>query len=193
MVAKRNKEKKSEKVATIPGRSFSWINPGLEVKETEKCGKGVFARESIKKDEILAVFGGYVVTLEEDDKLIDSIGDYALQISDRFAIGVVNEKDMPDAEYFNHSCQPNAGFKGHIFLVSMRNIKKNEEITFDYAMFLQKAKGSAEVYKLSCLCGRADCRKEITEDDWKNTDLQKKYDGYFQYDLQNKINALKKV
>ena len=31
-------------------RMFSWMNPKLEVRDTGKYGKGVFAKENLKKD-----------------------------------------------------------------------------------------------------------------------------------------------
>jgi SET domain-containing protein len=163
---------------------FSWMNPKLEVKKTDKYGKGVFAVKNIKKDELLAIFGGYILTLKEEEKLLGEFSDTGMQIHDNFVLTSKNSKENTD--YFNHSCDPNSGFKGQIFLVAMRDIKKGEEITFDYAMVLCSNK-DAKLYKIKCLCGRKNCRGFITEEDWKIPKLQKKYNGYFQYFLQNKI------
>lgn len=165
---------------------FSWINPKLEIRETGKYGKGVFVKENIKKDERLAIFGGYVMTLDEEEKLPKEISDLAHQIDDNFVIGVKEEKEIQDVDNFNHSCNPNAGFKGQIFLVAMKNINAEEEITFDYAMVL----GGDEPYSLECLCGKENCRKAITNNDWKLPELQKKYKGYFQWYLEEKITKL---
>jgi uncharacterized protein len=115
-------------------RMFSWMNPKLEVRYTEKYGKGVFARENLKKDETLAIFGGYVMTLKEESSLQKEIKDLAHQISDNFVIGINNQKDLQFVDFFNHSCEPNAGFRGQIFLVAIRNIVSGEQICFDYAM-----------------------------------------------------------
>ena len=49
------------------------MNPKLEVRDTAKYGKGIFARENIKKDEILAIFGGYIMTLKEENSLSKTI------------------------------------------------------------------------------------------------------------------------
>ncbi|KKP58016.1 MAG: Nuclear protein SET [Candidatus Moranbacteria bacterium GW2011_GWF2_34_56] len=170
---------------------FSWMNPKLEVRNTEKCGKGVFAKLKINKDDVLAVFGGYIIKGIEvqDNSFYDS--DYSLQISEDFLIGSMNKKDVTDTDFFNHSCNPNAGFKGQIFLVAMRDIDVDDEILFDYAMVLQEMIG-VKPYQLKCLCGQEECRGDITENDWKNEKLQNKYDGYFQTFIQEKINKLKK-
>lgn len=172
-------------------KMFSWMNPKLEVRKTSDMGNGVFAKLKINKEDILAVFGGYIIkaTEAQDNSFYNS--DYSLQISEDFLIGSMNEKDITDTDFFNHSCAPNAGFKGQIFLVAMRDISVDEEILFDYAMVLQEMIG-VKPYELKCLCGQTECRGIITENDWKNKKLQGKYDGYFQTFIQEKINKLKK-
>lgn len=37
---------------------YSWMNPKLEIRETEACGKGVFAKSAIACGERLVVLGG---------------------------------------------------------------------------------------------------------------------------------------
>ncbi|MCR4274530.1 MAG: SET domain-containing protein [Candidatus Campbellbacteria bacterium] len=172
-------------------KGYSWMNKGLKVKNTKKYGGGVFATRNIAKNEILAIFGGFIMTLKAELELPSSIRDLAHQIHDQFVIGIKTPSDKQLVDNFNHSCSPNAGFKGQIFLVAMRKIRKHEEVTFDYAMVLSNPVNSPP-YKLSCLCGSKICRKVISGDDWKNLNLQKKYDGYFQYYLQEKIKNPKK-
>lgn len=169
-------------------RKFSWINKKLKVKNTSKYGKGVFAIDEIEKDEILAIFGGYVMTAEEESKIKNN-NDGGLQITENFVIS--SGKNKEDGDYFNHSCEPNAGFRGQIFLVAMRKIKKNEEVTFDYAMTLHRSK-NYPLYKFKCFCGKKNCRKFICDDDWKRPDLRKKYKGFFQFYLEEKIKKLKR-
>lgn len=162
------------------------MNTELEIKETNKYGKGVFADRNIKKGERLAIFGGYIMSLEEEKQLPKNIRDLAHQIDDNFVIGIKEENEIQNVDNFNHSCDPNAGFKGQIFLVAMRDIEAGEEITFDYAMTL----GGDEPYSMECLCGKENCRKIITNEDWKNPELQEKYKGYFLWYLEEKINKL---
>lgn len=173
-------------------RPFSWMNEKLEVKDTKKCGKGVFAKSDLKKNEILCIFGGYIKSLVEEEKMPKEIKDEGVQINNEFALGIIRKNQFEDSSFFNHSCNPNAGFKGQIFLVAMKNIKRGEQITFDYAMVLDKAK-KAGFYKMKCLCGSNKCRGYITENDWKKTELQKKYNGYFQFFIQEKINKKIKI
>ena len=166
---------------------YSWINPNLEVRKTKNYGGGVYAKKYIKKETMLAIFGGYVMTTKEESKLPLQIRDLAHQIHDDFVLGIKDTNRIQKVDMFNHSCDPNAGFNGQIFLVAMKDIKKNEQITFDYAMVLHKSK-NIPVYKMKCLCGLENCRKIITDNDWKIKDLQEKYKGFFQYYLEKKIN-----
>jgi len=46
---------------------------------------------------------------------------------------------------------------------------------------------------MECQCDHPNCRKLITEDDWQQPDLQRRYDGYFQWYLQEKIDKLNRV
>jgi SET domain-containing protein len=167
------------------------MNPKLEVRDTKKYGKGVFAKKDIGSNEILCIFGGYIKSTSEEEGLPEKIKDEGVQISSEFALGIIKEDEQEDASFFNHSCNPNAGFKGQIFLVPMRKIKRDEQVTFDYAMVLSKAKDT-KFYKIKCYCNARNCRKFITDNDWKIPILRKKYNGFFQWYLQDKISNSKK-
>lgn len=167
----------------------SWIHPSLVVKRLKNVGKGVFADEEIKKGCLLVIFGGYIFTRTEELSFPSDMNDYAHHILPDFVIGIRKKSELQPVDYINHSCQPNAGFKGQIFLVSMRNIKKGEQITFDYCMVLSKPKDVKKIYQFNCECGAKDCRRVITWNDWKNPILQKKYAGYFQWYLEEKIRS----
>jgi hypothetical protein len=87
--------------------------------------------------------------------------------------------------HLNHSCEPNLGIQGQIVYVALRDIKRGEELTFDYAM------NGDEPYEMKCRCGKKSCRGTITGFDWKNPELQKKYDGYFSWFIQRRIDGAK--
>ncbi len=175
-------------------RMYSWMSPKVEIKETAKYGKGVFAKELLEKDEIIFVMGGYILSIDDENNLADGVDDKPIEISEDFSIGPVSVEDMPlmPQHYLNHSCEPNAGFKGQLFIVPMRQINPGEEITFDYSMIIHSNPKSTCYFKMNCECGSLTCRKVIDEEGWKLPELQKKYDGYFQWYLQEKINKLKR-
>jgi len=171
-------------------RNPSWLNPKLIVKKSSIDGKGVFAKKSIRKGEIVAVFGGLVIRKEEYAKLtrgkFKKAESYGICLGGGFYLITSREGRLEKADRFNHSCRPNAGIKGQITLVAMRSIKPGEEVTFDYATT------ECEESSFKCNCRNKDCRKIITGNDWKNQLLQKKYKGYFSHHLQEKINESKK-
>lgn len=171
--------------------THSWLNPKLEARPLGggKGRNGVFARNPVTVDERLAIFGGHVMKVSDEPAYSK---DFGIQIDEQFVIGAKSGSEMEDTDFFNHSCDPNAGLKGQIFLVAIRNIEADEEVTFDYAMVLHEAEG-AEVYTMKCLCGSPNCRREITEEDWKIPELQKRYDGHFSWYLQEKIDGMKKI
>lgn len=175
-------------------RRFSWLSPKTEVRETFKYGRGVFTKEPIKKDEIIIVMGGYILTIEDENNLKGYIADKPIEISDEFSIGPVKPSDvelMPQ-HLLNHSCTPNVGFNGQIFMVAIRDIEPGEELCWDYAMAMNSNLNSATYFTFTCECDSTQCRNKVTEDDWKLPELQKRYNGYFQWFLQKKIDRDKK-
>ncbi|MFO1434944.1 MAG: SET domain-containing protein-lysine N-methyltransferase [Gammaproteobacteria bacterium] len=130
------------------------------------------------------------MTRAEERALPDEINDNGIFVTPDLVIGVKNLSEIEGATYVNHSCDPNAGIKGQIFLVAMRDIAVGEEITFDYAMALHRSPGNPP-YKFSCECGSSRCRGEVTDEDWKLPELRQRYAGHFQYYLEELIRKEK--
>lgn len=153
----------------------------VEVRESGVNGVGMFAKEDIKKGEIVFIKGGHILTREEI--FTSSVINSYLPISDEYYLGARNKEEEPYIKlYNNHSCEPNCGARGEITFVAMRNISKGEELTIDYCMV------DNEEYVIECHCGSPNCRRTITGYDWKRKDLQDKYRGYFARYLQDKID-----
>lgn len=138
----------------------------------------------------MAIFGGYVMPIAEEPELSGKHSDFALQVDEHFVLGLRCEHELGGADYLNHSCDPNAGIKGQIFLDAMREIAPDEEVTFDYAMVLCGGEGIPP-YSMECSCGSPNCRKRVTDNDWLLPELQQRYDGWFSWFLQEKIAAQK--
>ena len=68
-------------------------------------------------------------------------------------------------------------------MTATRDIKKGEEVTYDYAMT-----DADYDYSFKCNCGSKDCRKVITTNDWKSPALRRRYKGYFSWYVQGKID-----
>jgi SET domain-containing protein len=157
----------------------------LEVrKSSEKGGYAVYALRPVKKDEVLAVWGGQVVTLAQVLALPRQEQGHTIQIYDELYLAPLGMEEP--ADYVNHSCNPNAGVCGQISLVAMRDIAAGEEITFDYAM-----SDSSSFDEFDCACGAPTCRGRVSGDDWKRPELWNRYDGYFSTYLQLRIDKLR--
>ncbi len=163
-------------------RHYCYLNPKTETRESPIAGKGTFANSEIKKGELIAAFGGKIINEAEYDQLPAGLGELFLTIDDELYIGPPTLETIGDGDFVNHSCQPNTGICGQIFLVAMQDIPSGDEITFDYAMVI-----SDKNFNIPCACGSQACRKKITGIDWKIPQLQKKYRGFFSSYLERKI------
>lgn len=161
----------------------SYISPkAARGKKSSISGHGLFAVKPIRKGEIVAIKGGHIIHKSTLKKLEKMIGASDIQLSDEFFLAPLSKKEHDRVMMFlNHSCDPNVGVGGQIMYVAMRNIKRREELTLDYAMI-----DDAPI-KMKCGCGTRNCRGVITGRDWKRKDLQKKYGDYFAWFILQKI------
>ena len=157
-----------------------WITPKAKSMDSKIEGLGVIAIRDIKKGESVGVLGGIIVPKEDIEKYSEQVGDVGIQISDDFFIVPSTRKELEETGVFNHSCNPNCGFSNSITFVTLRDIKKGEELTFDYA-FSESLK-----QEFTCNCGAENCRKHIKSTDWKIPDLQQKYKKYYSQYLKDK-------
>lgn len=154
----------------------SILSAKVEVKDNGLNGKGIFAKEFIKKGEIVFIKGGHILTREEifSSGIINSY----FPISDGYFLGAMNKEEENEIKLFqNHSCNSNCGLRGEITFVAMKDINKDEESFIDN-----------EDYRFNCTCGSENCRKVITGFDWKIKELQDKYYDYFAQYLKEKID-----
>jgi SET domain-containing protein len=170
---------------------MSWLSPQIQTRQTGRYGWGVFAREPIAQGKRLAVLGGHILPLAQLFELAPIAQDTAFQISDDLVCTYATAEELCvwenglSGDHFNHSCAPNAGWRGHLELVALRDIASDEEITFDYATCL-----TADFGDMDCVCGATNCRGRVTGKDWKLPELQERYRGYFQPYIEAKIRRL---
>lgn len=65
--------------------------------------------------------------------------------------------------YMNHSCDGNIGFDEKGDFVTRRDVKKDQELTYDYGLA-----ESNPAFKMICKCASKNCRKTITGNDWQD-------------------------
>lgn len=164
--------------------SPSYTNPKLDLRAcSAKGGYGVFARELVRAGELLSIWGGEIYTEKELDLIPAERAQHGIQVEEKMYLVPLTVGDVGD--YYNHSCDPNAGLSGQICLVAMRDIPADEEVCFDYAM-----SDSSDYDEFVCHCGSVHCRQRVTGNDWRLPDLHVRYAGYFMPYLQRRINQL---
>ncbi|TWT40721.1 SET domain protein [Thalassoglobus neptunius] len=101
----------------------------VEIKKSPKRGRGVFAKQPIKKGEVIECVPVLIVTWDE---IADSeLADYAFTLTEK-KVGIA----LGYGSMYNHSYKPNAryddeGRQTKVFS-AIKNIKKGEEITVNY-------------------------------------------------------------
>jgi len=165
--------------------NLSYLSPKVAIQQSPIHGKGLFAVAPIAKGEIVCVKGGYIFNRPTLAAMPGWYRAAEIQISEDLFIGPLHEKEREGSMIFsNHSCEPNIGVQGQIVFVAMHEIEAGEELTHDWATT------DDDAYQLECRCGAVTCRKIITGQDWRRTDLQAKYAGYFSWYLAEKIKRL---
>jgi len=149
----------------------SYLSPGLVgVEDFRKGGRAVVALRPFPRDSLLVVWGGDIVTFAELQKRPLEERRLTLQVDDDAFM--VSTTEGP-ADWINHSCDPNAGLRGQITLVAMRDIAAGEEVCFDYAMA-----DSIAYDEFDCFCGASRCRGRVSASDWMRPELLTRYAGY---------------
>lgn len=130
-------------------------------------GKGIFLDRNIRKDELIFMFLGKEITFTSGEWFH---GPNWLQIG---YAKWIEPRPGSAGNYLNHSCSPTAGVLGRNKIVAMRNLKKGEEVTIDYAL--------SETYPLwhmKCSCRANNCRKIVKPYQDMPSQRKKKYIKY---------------
>lgn len=135
----------------VPKLKRSAIRFRLRYGESRIHRWGIFADEDIPARRRVIEYTGERITGEEVVRRSVRPHVYHFWVSKRWALdGAVGGSG---AEFINHSCAPNLvarNRRGHIWLVSLRPIRKGEELFFDYRL----SGGIPQI----CKCGAPECR-----------------------------------
>lgn len=117
-------------------------------------GLGLFATRPIKKKSRIAEYRGRRLGIDAALKAEKSGNRYLYEVNSKITIDGAKHGNI--ARYFNHSCNPNCDTfirNKRVFIRTLRNIKPEEELTYDYGRdYLKNVIGLQ-----NCLCSR--CRK----------------------------------
>ena len=120
-------------------------------------GQGVFARVVIPKGKYIIEYTGERVRRAEGvrrDRRQEKKGAfYVFELDGKWSL---DGAKGGDARLINHSCVPNCRYerrRGRIWIVAKRNIRKGEELTYDYHATTTIAR--------ACRCGAKACKGRI--------------------------------
>jgi hypothetical protein len=144
-----------------------------EIKSSNLHGNGIFAAKDIPKGMQIIEYVGNIVSKKEGDKIYEE----QYEKSKTTGLGAVyifelNKKEDIDgnvswnpARFINHSCNPNCKYKiidNHIWIISIRDIKKGEELNYDYGYDLIGYENHP------CRCGSKNCLGYIIGKRYRN-------------------------
>ena len=134
---------------------------------------GLFAKGDINKGEKVIEYKGRKFThkqVEEDDRFDNSKAIYLFTLNERYVLD--GDTKTNTAKYINHSCDPNCEvdiIKGKIWIIAIKDIKKGDELSYDYGFGYD-----ADFRQFPCKCGSKNCCGYIVRDDqrWR---INRKY------------------
>ena len=167
-----------------PATPSSWLSPRLEGRACDHVrGNGIVAVQPVHRGDLLVVWGGTVLQRYGVELLPLDQRRLVLQIEENHFLWSTIEGP---GDWVNHSCAPNSGLSSPITLIALRNIRRDEWITYDYAM-----SDGSPYDEFECDCDTPRCRHRVTGDDWRQPELQQRYAGYFSGYLDRRIQRLK--
>jgi len=116
---------------------------------------GVYAYEPIPKNRKVIEYTGLRLNRKQAAAIESGTYTYLFAVDNYWTLD--GARGGSGAEIINHSCEPNLisrVLKGHVLYMSLREIKKGEELTIDYNF-----SDLSEV--TPCSCGAAKCRGTI--------------------------------
>lgn len=150
----------------------------LVLKTNPDKGKSIYTSKKIKKGRLVIQQRGRKVNFEEA-KTYDQ--NYMLEINKNTLMLASNSLD----DYINHSCDPNCRLsfrRNKVYLVAIRDINENEEITFDYMTSTSyEGMTTFKNWVFDCSCHSDLCQKKVTCAEFLPIERLKYY---------NSINAL---
>lgn len=155
------------------------LHPHIEVRGSDIEGRGLFATAPIKKGELIwrKEAGEKYYTQAEIAGLSpaerNNFYRYCYQAGPDQFYGTPDGKAGDDADYMNHSCDPNTWFEADGSMTALRDIAAGDEITYDYA-----TSESRPDFVLECRCGSPLCRGMVRGDDLRRLPALRARYGY---------------
>lgn len=158
--------------------------PWHYVAESELHGRGVFARRFIPKGSTIMEYEGKRISSDEADEQPSADPDnpyhtFFFSLSSGEIIDGAQQGN--EARWINHSCEPNC--EGHendagdrVFIVAKRDIEKDEELLYDYALTIDEPLTESLKQNYACWCGAPQCRGTMLAIDTDDAAEQEHHD-----------------
>lgn len=141
--------------------------PRIVVRRSGIHGRGVFARRPIREDETVCEYKGERISEHEIGRRYPEIMD---GINHTFVFGIEHDLNIDGgakgniARWINHSCAPNCDTyekDQRIFIRAIRDIRRGEELSYDYAIEAGEPLTKAVKARWPCWCGARKCRGTV--------------------------------
>lgn len=169
----------------------NWLHPDAEVRLSSIAGSGLFTRAPIAAGTVVAHLGGRLISHRELQELFaDAAHQPDRPYIDTIAVSETSHLVLPPRSeqsvgYSNHSCDPTLWWDGPYTLLARRDIRKDEELTSDYATSTWDP-----AFVMPCACrSPAVCRKVVTGNDWQLPELRVRYGSHWVPALLSRIAA----
>jgi len=138
----------------------------IVVRDSPIHGRGVYAARPIRAGERIIEYTGELISWKEADRRPPSDPDdpqhtffFALDDGKRVIDANVGGNS---ARWINHSCDPNCETEeteaGRVYIDALRNIRRGEELHYDYCLIVEGKITKKLKRQYRCLCGAANCR-----------------------------------
>ena len=127
-----------------------------KVRRSKIDNLGLYAAKNIKNGEKIIEYKGKIITTkeaEENPKYDNDKAIYLFNLNRRYDLD--GDFKFNTARLINHSCNPNCEVledNKQLWIFAMKNIKKNEELTYDYGFSFDK-----DYKQYVCKCGSKNC------------------------------------
>ena len=127
-----------------------------KIKKSNIDNKGLYASKNIKAKQIVIHYKGKLVTkkeVEKNPKFDNDKAIYLFNVNNRYDLD--GDFEYNEARLINHSCNPNCEVDGKglkLWIFALRDIKKDEELSYDYGFGYDK-----DYKQFVCKCGANNC------------------------------------
>ncbi len=127
-----------------------------KIKKSNIDKKGLYASKDIKEGKKIINYVGKIITQKEAEnnpKFDNGKDIYLFNLNSRYCLD--GDFKWNTARLINHSCEPNCEVVGKglkLWILSLRNINKEEELTYDYGFSYDK-----DYKQFPCKCGGKKC------------------------------------